>query len=246
MNKKKIKMTNLKKIIILFLVALITSFFLIENLGKKLSKQLNNYVNIESKRLITNIITYSINEILEESLTENLFIVKKNNQNEIEQIDYNTKEVNRILKVLNQTIQSKFIKLEEGNIEEFIISGTFKKGNLQKTKNGIICEIPIGSLRNNPFYSNFGPIIPVRLSFFGSINSKLDTKITTYGFNSLVVEIFVNVEIEERISMPMSSKVNKVNITAPLSLKIIQGIIPEYYYTKGIEKGGFENTTQIE
>ena len=239
-------MNNLKKITISLVTALITSFFLIENLGKILSKQLHNYVNIESKRLVTNIVTYSVNEILEENLTENLFIIKKNKQNEIEMIDYNTKEVNRILKILNQTIQSKFINLEEGNIEEFIISDTFKSGNLKKIKKGVICEVPLGTLRNNPFYSNFGPTIPIKLSFFGSITSNINTKITPYGFNSLALEVFINIEIEERISMPTSSKVNKIKVTAPLSLKIIQGIIPEYYYIKGIEKGSFETTTETE
>lgn len=239
-------MSKIKQLTIIIITALVTSFFLIESLGKTLNTQLYNYVNMESKRLVTNVITYSINEILEENLTEDLFTITKNSNNEIELLDYNTQEVNRILKIINQTIQKKLINLEEGNIEDFIISDSFKRGKFKSIKSGVICEIPLGTLKKNPLYSNFGPSIPIKMSFLGSINSNINTKITPYGFNSLVLEVSINVEIEEIITMPTSSKINKIKVTEPLTLKIIQGIIPEYYYLKGLEKGSFESTIENE
>ncbi len=239
-------MSKIKQLIIIIITALVTSFFLIESLGKTLNTQLYNYVNMESKRLVTNVITYSINEILEENLTEDLFTITKNTNNEIELLDYNTQEVNRILKIINQTIQKKLINLEEGNIEDFIISDSFKRGKFKAIKSGVICEIPLGTLKKNPLYSNFGPSIPIKMSFLGSINSNINTKITPYGFNSLVLEVSINVEIEEIITMPTSSKINKIKVTEPLTLKVIQGIIPEYYYLKGLEKGSFESKIENE
>lgn len=237
-------MTKKRKITLILLAALITSFFLIESLGKILNTQLYKYVNAESKRLASNVVNYSINEIIEDNLTEELFVITKNKQNEIELLDYNTKEVNRILKVINQNIQKKLVNLEEGNIENYVISDSLKRGRLKNIKSGVICEIPLGSLKNNPFYSNFGPNIPIKMSFLGSINSRINTKITPYGFNSLVLEVTIQVEIEERITMPTASKISKIKIEAPLTLKIIQGIIPEYYYIKGIEKGSTEYVTE--
>lgn len=229
MNKKQI-------FLITILATIISSFFLLEISGRKLNNKLYKYVNAESKRLVSNIVNYSINETLEDNLNDDLFTITKNKQNEVEILDYNTKEVNRILKVINKSIYDNLLKLEEGHIEDFAIAETFKKGKFKNVKTGVICEIPLGSLKNNAFFSNFGPNIPIRMTFLGTVKSNINTKITSYGFNSLVVETTIHIEIEERITMPTSSKINTIKIDAPLTLKVIQGIIPEYYYIKGLEK----------
>lgn len=229
-------MNNIRKIPVILIFALITAFFLIEYSGKKLNKQLEKYVTTESKRIISNVVNFSINQIIEENISDDLFEIQKNSRDEIELLDYNTKEVNKLLKIINQSIQKELIKLEEGKIKDYVIAENFKQGKFKNVKNGIICEIPLGSLKENSFYSNFGPKIPIRMSFLGAVRSYISTKITPYGFNSLVVEINLYVEVEEKITMPISSKVTTLKIKTPLTLKIIQGIIPEYYYAKGLEK----------
>ena len=237
MNKKN-------KFLILLILSIFSSFFLLEFLGNKLTTSLYNYVNIESKRIVSNIVNSSVNEIISSNLTEELFIITKNQQNEIELLDYNTKQVNIILKKVTDNIQAKLLLLEEGRIENFDIANTFKYGKLKFTKGGVICEITLGSLKKNAFFSNFGPIVPIRMTFLGDIVSNIDTKITPYGFNSLVVEISLHVEIEEHIIMPTTSKKSTITIDAPLTLKIIQGIVPEYYYQEGIKKSSGQYSTK--
>lgn len=237
-------MTKSKQFIIIITIAVLSSFVLIGYTGKKLNKQLYKYVNVESKRIVSNVVNYSINEIIAENMLEDLFEITKNDRGEIEILDYNTKEVNNLLKIVNQTIQKELINLEEGKVTDYVIAETFKKGKFKNVKSGIICEIPLGVLKNNAFYSNFGPNIPIRMSFLGSINSYINTKITSYGLNSLVLEVNLYVEIEERITMPTSSKISTLKIKSPLTLKVLQGIIPEYYYTKGLEKTSNQYTTE--
>lgn len=237
-------MTKSKQFIIIITIAVISSLVLIGYTGKKLNKQLYKYVNVESKRIVSNVVNYSINEIIAENMLEDLFEITKNDRGEIEILDYNTKEVNNLLKIVNQTIQKELINLEEGKVTDYVIAETFKKGKFKNVKSGIICEIPLGVLKNNAFYSNFGLNIPIRMSFLGSINSYINTKITSYGLNSLVLEVNLYVEIEERITMPTSSKISTLKIKSPLTLKVLQGIIPEYYYTKGLEKTSNQYTTE--
>lgn len=237
-------MTKSKQFIIIITIAVLSSLVLIGYTGKKLNKQLYKYVNVESKRIVSNVVNYSINEIIAENMLEDLFEITKNDRGEIEILDYNTKEVNNLLKIVNQTIQKELINLEEGKVTDYVIAETFKKGKFKNVKSGIICEIPLGVLKNNAFYSNFGPNIPIRMSFLGSINSYINTKITSYGLNSLVLEVNLYVEIEERITMPTSSKISTLKIKSPLTLKVLQGIIPEYYYTKGLEKTSNQYTTE--
>lgn len=229
-------MNNYKKLILIIVLAIITSFFLIEHLGKILNKQLYNYVNIESKRVVSNIVNNSINEVLENNELNNLFIIEKNSNGEVELLDYDTQEVNRLLKIINEIISHKLLALEEGKTKDFEIATSLKSGNYPKVKNGIICEVALGSLKNNAFYSNYGPYIPIKLSFQGSVVTKIKTNLTAYGFNSLVVEVSIISEINQRISLPVASKDNKITIEAPLTLKIIQGVVPEQYYEKQLEK----------
>lgn len=236
-------MNKLKLFIIIIVLSIITSLILLGYTGKKLNKQLYNYVNVESKRIVSNVVNYSINEIIAENMIEDLFEITKNARGEIELLDYNTKEVNNLLKIVNQSVQKELIKLEEGKVADYVIAETFKKGKFKNVKSGIICEIPLGALKKNALYSNFGPNIPIRMSFLGSLNSYINTKITPYGFNSLVLEVNLHIEIEERITMPTSSKVSTLKLKSPLTLKIIQGIIPEYYYTKGLEKTSNQYST---
>ena len=237
MNKKN-------KFLILLIISIFSSFFLLESLGNKLTTSLYNYVNIESKRIVSNIVNSSVNEIISNNLTEELFIITKNQQNEIELLDYNTKQVNIILKKITDSIQTNLLLLEEGKIKKFNLANTFKYGKLNFSKGGVICEIPLGSLKKNAFFSNFGPIIPIRMTFLGNIVSNIDTKITPYGFNSLVIEVSLHVEIEEYIIMPTTSKKSTLKIDAPLTLKIVQGIVPEYYYQEEIKKSSGKYTTE--
>ena len=84
-------------------------------------------------------------------------------------------------------------------------------------------------MTGNGFLSNLGPIIPIKMSFLGHVNSSLKTRVTSYGINNLYLEIYVHVEVKERISLPRSSKDVTIGIDAPLSIKIISGVVPEYY-----------------
>lgn len=229
-------MSNRKKLLLIIISAISVALFLIDHNGKRLNTQLYNYVNVESRRMITNIINDSVNKVLEKNNNNELFNITKNEEGKVELLEYNTQQVNKLLKQINQNIEKQLIALEEGKVSNLNIAESFKKGKYIATKNGIICEVPLGSLRNNALYSNYGPTIPIKMTFQGSVNSKIETKLTEYGFNSIVIEVFIVSEIENRISLPISSKQNKISIEAPLTLKIIQGTVPDKYYEKQLEK----------
>lgn len=235
-------MNKLKILTIIVLLSIAFSFFLLRELGNAAAPVLARYVNVEAKRFVSNIVNSSVNDIVEQELTEDLFNVSINN-GKVEILDYNTKKVNQLLSKINKSIHNKLTNLEDGKIEDLEISSGFKLE--KKSKNGIVCKIPLGSLRKNSIFVNVGPTIPIRMSFIGQVESNLNTKIKDYGINYLVVEINVQVNIEEQIIMPAMSKKEKLTITAPITMKIIQGEIPNYYISS-LEKNSNINTTPIE
>ena len=219
----------IKKMGIVFFFCIFISFFCVSILGNKVNPILFNYLNLEVERVTANVIDVSVNDVLANELVDDLFNVSKNSNNEIEMIDYNTKEVNSLLKKINENIYSKLLRLEEGKVDDFVLSSSLLGNNYKKVKSGIVCEIPMGSLTGNGFLSNLGPVIPIKMSFLGHVNSSLKTKVTSYGINNLYLEIYVHVEVKERVSLPRSSKDITIEIDAPLSIKIMSGVVPEYY-----------------
>lgn len=222
-------MSLIRKMGIVFFFCILISFFCVSFLGNRVNPILFNYLNLEVERVTSNVIDVSVNDVLSNELVDDLFNVSKNSNNEIEMIDYNTKEVNSLLKKINENIYSKLLKLEEGEVDDFSLSSSLLGNNYKKVKTGLVCEIPMGSLTGNGFLSNLGPIVPIKMSFLGHVNSSLRTKVTNYGINNLYLEIYVHVEVKERISFPRSSKDVTIKIDAPLSIKIISGVVPEYY-----------------
>lgn len=224
-------MKKIKIILWSIILALIVSTLYIDYIGKIFNPVLYKYVNKEVKRFITNVVNTSVNDIISNYSTDEMFIIKKNNKQEIETIDFNTKKINVILKEINHNILTKIQKLEMGEIKDLQVSNIFKEGKYKKIKRGVLCELPLNVLKNNITLSNIGPTIPIKLSFSGNVKTKTKTTTKNYGINNIVVEVIVVVEINEQITMPTSSKETTLTIEAPLVLKIIQGKVPEYYET---------------
>lgn len=238
-------MVSIKKLLLVFFCSLISSFFLLEILGNKLSPIVYRYVNVEAKRFASNVVNHAVNDVLEKQLDKDLFEITKNANDEVEALDYNTQKVNTILKEITTTIQQRLLDLEDGDSKDLSISDSFKQGKFTNIKNGILCEIPMGTLRGNTLLINYGPKIPIRMSFIGQVQANLNTKITDYGINNLVIELTVHVEVEEQITMPAMSKSSTIKIDSPLTIKIVQGVVPKYYNSV-IDKNSNEYSIPLE
>ena len=220
---------NFSHIIWLLISVFLVSFFLIQITSAKINSILYNYINLETKRVTSNVVNASVNDILSKDISDDLFVVKKTSSKTIEIIDYDTKKVNELLKNISVDIQKKLILLEEGKLKTLSISNSFRCNRFHYVKDGVICEVPAGTLSGNGFLANIGPIIPIKMSFMGQVNCNLNTKIRNYGINNMYLEINVHVEIEEKITMPKMSKNSILIINAPLTTKIVQGSVPKYY-----------------
>lgn len=220
-----------EKILILLFSTIITSFFLLERIDEKLKPVITKYINLEVERTTSNIMNSAVNEITEKYIIDDLIEIKKNAKDEIQLITYNTKEVNELLKEINDEISNQLLLIEEGKIKDFDLSSDLKIGNLTEKKEGLVYEIPLGSIiGQSTLFAHIGPKIPIKMNFIGQINTNLKTKVKEYGINNIVVELYVQAEILTRATMPISTKNKKIKLESPLSIQIIQGQIPSYYF----------------
>ena len=195
----------IKRIIISLVISLILSIFLIYFYSSKISPRLIEYAKIESKRVGIDIISKNISkEAINILKTNNIFNVEKDNNGNIELIDYNTEVVNKIL------MDSSKIAVE--NFNEF-----------KKNEDGLVTKVPMGIITNNVFFENLGPKVPIKLDLNGNVLTSLKTNIKSYGINSALVEISIKIEANLIILVPLrSEEINIVN-EVPISIKLVEG-----------------------
>lgn len=161
----------------------------------------------ESKRLANEIINDAVKKELDEGLSfDKIFIITYEDK-KISTIDFDSIIVNRL----------------QNNIDNNILY-SFKNIN-----NKIIYKVPLTYSYNNTFLTNISPKVPVRLKPLGYINSNIKTKVTNYGINNALIEVYIEVEVTLQVILPLVSDKVTTSINVPLAIKLVKGDIPTYF-----------------
>jgi len=222
-KKTNNKFNFISYLFIILIIAIICSYYLIKYINKKSYPYLYNYATSEVKKISQQLLNNAITEEIEKELkSENLYEIAKNNNEEITLINFNAKEVNSIMTKITKNIESEIAATENiKNIPKEIIF-------LQK-ENALIYQIPISTATQNIFLSNLGTKIPIKLSLISNVNSKIETEVKEYGLNNALLKIEVKVIITSKIITPLITEEIIVDNYYPISLKIIQSPLPNYY-----------------
>lgn len=232
--KKKLylrkKRKNITKISIIIIFVLIGTINIITYLNKIITPRITNYAELEVKKITKIIINKAVQKhITEEINIEDLFMVTKNENNEIVTIDYNSIILNKLLTDITSSLGMTLKNLEEGKIEDPLLHDDINIDKEKQKKNGFVVEISTSQIFDNFLFSNLGPKIPIRLKFHGDIESNISSKVTNYGINNVLIEVYLNIKLNERVILPISTKTIELETKIPISMKIIQGTVPKYY-----------------
>lgn len=233
LRKKIILFDKNKKvnIIILTVIMLILSLVMIfKFINKKVSPIIMNYAELETRKLATLVINSSINKNISNKIkSEEIFLITKDSNGQINTIDFNPSIVNSILTETTTVIQKELKKIEEGDVEAIKNFDIDYISSDKKKKKGIIFEIPSGLVFENAFFSNLGPKIPIKLNLVGDITSEITTQVTNYGINNALIEIRISIKLVEQVILPLTTDKIEIQNSVPIALKLIQGTVPNYY-----------------
>lgn len=222
---KKIHIFTL--LLIIILSSIICSYKLLKYYSIKMSPVVFTYAESEVKKLTTLIINKSITKQMSNGLdVDNLLNITRNSNGDIQLISYNSITVTKLLNSVTNLVQLNIKSIEEGNVDLLELPDIYDE---EKMKHGIVYEIPLGTVTDNFLLSNLGYKIPVKFTLIGSTTTNLDTKITEYGINNALLEIFITIDVTTQINLPFVSKEVNMSTSIPIAIKLIQGIIPEYY-----------------
>ena len=199
------------------------SFFCLHLIDRRINRILEPYIDVEVERLVNNIVVKVINEKMKG--IDNDVLINENSSFGF----YNTTKMNELEEEITRALQEEIMKIDNGEIDDSFIPERIKNGRFNKIKNGILCDVSIGSIRNSTLFANVGPVIPIKLTFGSQLNSNIDIDVSEYGINNVIIKVYFIGEFHEQVTMPISSKRKKIIIKKPIIINIIQGTIPDYY-----------------
>lgn len=229
-NVFKSKGNNNKNVlnrIIVFTIVLILfiTFFLLSRFNKNISSNLVKISESEITRVIYRFITDKINnEILNKDTINDILIINKNENDEIVYVDFDLDKAYKVLDLVSDTLTNSFKRLDNG-----LVDVAYFDDYLSHKVNGLTLNIPFGSVTNSSYFYNLGPKIPVRINFIGSVLTNLVTKVTDYGLNNVLVEVFIYIEFQSDIMAPFKTKEIKLKYDAVIASKMIEGRVPNFY-----------------
>lgn len=171
------------------------------------------------------IINESIKEALLEEKINDIIKIEKNENNEIISVDFDNVKTNKILYDVNYSMMNYIKKIE--NNESISEDSKLKDNYLNKEK--MIYNVPFNVISEKPVLIGISPRIPFKLEIISSATNNISTYIKEYGINNSMVELQLEIEINVQIILPFTSQKTTINKQLPISTKIIQGKIPEYY-----------------
>lgn len=190
-------------ILITFLISLFLFIIIFSLYSKKLNPKLNDYIDFLVKDEIYKKVIKSNNFITNEEINDILYI-DKNKSNEIVYLDY---DIDKTYKLLNKYIDS------------------LKKDN-SKSK---ILTVPFFIASDNIIISSLGPKVKFKYEIIDNVKGKIKTKVTDFGVNNALVEMYFELEIGYLVVIPMNKKQSVLKTEILISSKIINGKVPTFY-----------------
>lgn len=190
-------------ILITFLISLFLFIIIFSLYSEKLNPKLNDYIDFLVKDEIYKKVIKSNNFITNEEVNDILYI-DKNKSNEIVYLDYN---MDKTYKLLNKYIES------------------LKKDN-SKSK---ILTVPFFIASDNIIISSLGPKVKFKYEIMNNVKGKIKTKVTDFGVNNALVEMYFELEIGYLVVIPMNKKESVLKTEILISSKIINGKVPTFY-----------------
>ncbi len=190
-------------ILITFLISLFLFIIIFSLYSKKLNPKLNDYIDFLVKDEIYKKVIKSNNFITNEEVNDILYI-DKNKSNEIVYLDY---DIDKTYKLLNKYIDS------------------LKKDN-SKSK---ILTVPFFIASDNIIISSLGPKVKFKYEIIDNVKGKIKTKVTDFGVNNALVEMYFELEIGYLVVIPMNKKESVLKTEILISSKVINGKVPTFY-----------------
>lgn len=198
-----------------FVIILFNSFLLVDFIGKKITQDLDELViRTVNKNTYTYIFNSVTAEVMKNEEINNLIHLDKNKDDEIISMDY---RLDTAYTQLNEIITNLYANVSQIKID-----------SIYYDKEKDVFFLPIGFFKDNVFFSHLGSKVPCKVELLSNIKVSFKTKVSSYGINTILIELYLDIETIHSIINPMSKEFGE-HSEILLSSKIVNGKVPSYY-----------------
>lgn len=181
---------------------------------------LNDLCKDKAKSVATIICNQESTKIIENYKYEDLVTIYKDKNENITMIKSNITPINFIISDVAEKVQNRIDKLGEEEV-----------------------GIRLGSFTGSKILSGRGPIIPIKLSVIGNVETDLRSEFKEQGINQTIHRIYLQVDCNISILTPYDTKTESISNQVLIAENIIVGQIPNAYYN--LEGMDSKNVTDI-
>ncbi len=202
--------------IIIFLLIFVFTRILLKDIGDKLSYHIENIVikNVNKSVYNSIFVIFGREELGSEELL-NVINLNKNKDDEVVSIDY---KLNIAYDVLTECMDTLYKEITGLDMDSLYKSGVNN-----------VYYLPIGLIYNNVLMDNLGFKIPCKINFISDIDMGFKTRVTNYGVNNLLVELYMVIDVKNFIMSPSTYKEFGETYEIIVASKIVMGRIPMYF-----------------
>lgn len=221
------QISSFGKVFIICVSLFVSSFIGVKITSNQLQTHIMDYALEQTKKTMTYISTSVVDEMCQEyDLNKRKIIEYDQNEAEVVSINYDTNFLNVFLKEATQRTLLKIKSVEAGNYEEDFFNGS----KINKSKSGVIYDVPIGLITNNIILSNVGGTIPIKFTSIGSVEGNISTTTSSFGINNALININLNLSISAKVIVPNLVELQNTNVEIPILMHVINGKVPSYYF----------------
>ena len=216
---------RISRIIILIIILIFFFTYTLYSIyNKKITPKIIDVAEMKLQKFTESFLSNNIGyDILNDEIIKNILVINKNNDGEILYVDYNLDQAYLVLDIVTKKLDSLINDLENGQVENL------DDANIENSKYGLIMKIPMFIASDYALMANMGPTIYLKINFTGSILTNIKSKITNYGMNNALVELYVTIKINEELMAPVVNKTLNIEYDVLIASQVINGRIPEYY-----------------
>lgn len=211
----KLRKRRKNKLLIICLLILINTIFIISYVGNRITPQAEEIIRANVNKNINSYVFYIFSrDTLSNEKLMDIVDLNMNSNQEVISIDY---QFNKVYKYLGESVFNFFKGSPNINIEYY---------DYDKE----LFLLPIGMMyKNNMLVNGMGFKVPIKVKILTDVNLSLKTKVSDYGLNNVLVELYVVVNVSNEMIASGSVKQFGETYEIVVASKIVMGKVPMYY-----------------
>ena len=202
-NKRSKKKQYLIKVIIIFIISLIT----VKVILNAILPIFETLCEEKAKAIATIVSNEQATNVMREHKYEELFTIEKDNSGNIKMIRANINPINEIISDVAVKIQNTIDEKGKENI-----------------------SIPAGSFTGIKFLAGEGPRIKLTIATSGNVETDLRSEFIAQGINQTLHRVYLQVNCQVKVLTPFESIAVNISNQVLLIENVIIGNIPNTYY----------------